>query len=108
MLVSANLILPYIYPRHFIDADPNAVHALSRTALENDLAVLRALESAHQRLFSTALTLRRLGEALERPRLPDRGKSLQYDFSIPASTYLEDDLLMLGRTRSEGGLIHGV
>ena len=108
MLVSANLILPYIYPRHFIDADPNAVRALSRTALENDFAVLRALERAHQRLFSTALTLRRLGEALERPRLPDRGKRLQYDFSIPASAYLEDDLLMLDRTRSEGGLIHGV
>ena len=50
---------------------------------------------------------RRLGEALYRPRLPDRGRSLRYDLSLPASACLEDDLLRLDRIRMRGGMIHG-
>ena len=107
MLPSINLILPYFYPRHFTDAAESAVRELSRTALTNALCVLRALEAVHQRSFNTVLTLRRLGEVIEHPRLPDRGKALDYDFSIPASAYLEDDLLTLDRIRSGGGALHG-
>ena len=47
------------------------------------------------------------GEALYRPRLPDRGRSLRYDLSLPASACLEDDLLRLDRIRMRGGMIHG-
>ena len=108
MLPSINLILPYFYPRHFTDAAQPAVRELSRTALTNALCVLRALERVQQRSFNTVLTLRRLGEAIEHPRLPDRGKALDYDFSIPASAYLEDDLLTLDRTRTGGGAMNGV
>ena len=107
MLPSANLSLPYFYPRHFVGTPDSAVRELSRTALENALAILRALETAHQRTFSTALTLRRLGEAIAYPRLPDRGKQLSYDFSVPASAYLEDDLLQLDRIRMRGDAVHG-
>ena len=107
MLPSANLILPYFYPRHFVGTPDSAVRELSRTALENALSILRALETAHQRTFSTALTLRRLGEAIAYPRLPDRGKQLSYDFSVPASAYLEDDLLQLDRIRMRGDAVHG-
>ena len=57
------------------------------------------LEQAHQEQFGTALTLRRLGEALYRPRLPDRGRSLRYDLSLPASACLEGDIEMLKRMR---------
>lgn len=103
MLPSINLILPYFYPRHFSDATQDAVRALSRTALTNALSILRALEQAHQRSFHTILTLRRLGEAVEHPRLPDRGNSLRYDLSRPASSYLLDDLLTLDRIRPAGG-----
>ena len=107
MLPSINLILPYFYPRHFRDAAQPAVRELSRTALTNALRVLRALEYVQQHSFNTVLTLRRLGEAVEHPRLPDRGKALDYDFSIPASAYLEDDLLTLDRTRTAGGALNG-
>lgn len=107
MLPSANLILPYFYPRHFVGTPDIAVRDLSRTALENAYSILRALETAHQRIFSTALTLRRLGEAVAYPRLPDRGKQLAYDFSVPASAYLEDDLLQLDRIRMRGDAVHG-
>ena len=107
MLPSINLILPYYYPRHYVGTTDAAIRDLSRTALENTLSILHALEQAHQEQFSTALTLRRLGEALYRPRLPDRGRSLRYDLSLPASVCLEDDLLRLDRIRMRGGMIHG-
>lgn len=67
MLPSINLILPYYYPRHYVGTTDAAIRDLSRTALENTLSILHALEQAHQEQFSTALTLRRLGEALYRP-----------------------------------------
>lgn len=108
MLTSINLILPYFYPRHFVGTTERAVRELSHAALTNTLALLRALEATHQRQFNTVLTLRRLGEAVEHPRLPDRGKALQYDFSLPASAYLEYDLLTLDRIRTEGGAFRGI
>lgn len=107
MLTSINLILPYFYPRHYADAEEAAVRKLSRTALTNARDLLRVLEKAHQETFNTVLTLRRLGEAVEHPRLPDRGNALEYDFSIPASAYLEDDLLLLDRIRPVGGGMNG-
>ena len=108
MLPSLNLILPYFYPRHFVGTTDAAVRELSRTALENALSILKTLEAIHQRSFSTSLSLRRLGEAISYPRLPDRGNSLYYDFSVPASAYLEDDLLQLDRIRMRGGQVHGI
>ena len=48
-------------------------------------------------MFSAALTIRRLGEALTQPRLPDKGDCMTFDFSLPASSYLEEDLSRLDR-----------
>ena len=97
MLPSVNLILPYDYPNYFSDAAESSVRALSRTALENAKAIMSVLEKEHQRVFSTALTIRRLDEALQQPRLPDKGDCMQYDFSLPASAYLEEDLARIDR-----------
>lgn len=108
MLPSLNLILPYYYPRHYAGTADAAVRDLSRVCIENAKDILQALETAHQRCFSTALTLRRLGEAISYPRLPDRGKRLHYDFSVPASAYLEDDLLRLDRIRPRGEKYDGI
>ena len=97
MLPSVNLILPYCYPYFFRDASQESVRVLSKTALEGALQILRALEQAHQSLFSTALTIRRLSEALQHPRLPDKGSCMNFDFSRPASDYLEEDLAQIDR-----------
>ncbi|MGM9563468.1 MAG: hypothetical protein ACI3VQ_05265 [Faecousia sp.] len=97
MLPSVNLILPYCYPYFFRDASQESVRVLSKTALEGALQILRALERAHQCLFSTALTIRRLSEALQHPRLPDKGSCMNFDFSRPASDYLEEDLAQIDR-----------
>ena len=73
------------------------------TALENAQAILRILEQEHQRVFSTHLTIRRLNEVLLQPRVPDKGSCMNYDFDLPASVYLEDDLSQARRIlRKEG------
>ncbi len=108
MLPSLNLILPYYYPRHFVGTTDRAIRALSKTALENTLCILKALEHAHQSIFNTALTLGKLGEAVSQPRLPDRGKQLSCDFSVPASAYVRDDLLQLDRIRMRGDADLGI
>ena len=97
MLPSVNLILPYCYPNFFADATEESVQNLSKTALEGALQILRALEQAHQALFSTTLTIRRLSEALQLPRLPDKGSYMDYNFNRPASDYLEEDLAQIDR-----------
>lgn len=97
MLPSINLILPYYYPSYFRDADDRTIRALSRTALENTLEILQELENAHQRLCDTALTISRLAEALQSPRLPEQGECMQYDFNLPASAYVQDSLNQLER-----------
>ena len=48
------------------------------------------------------LTIRRLGEALYRPRLPEQGQCMLHDGSLPASAYLLDSLQQLDRIRRKG------
>ena len=67
----------------------------------NTKDILEVLERQHQQTFNTVLTLHRLGEAVHRPRLPDKGKRMQYDLSVPASAYVADDLALLERTKTE-------
>ena len=97
MLPSVNMILPYVYPDYFFDVSQSSIWNLSRTALENAIRILQALEREHQRSFSAALTIRRLGEALLQPRLPDKSDCMSFDFSLPPSSYLEEDLARLDR-----------
>ena len=101
LLPSINMILPYYYPKYIYDATPAGIQRLSRTALENTREILLALERQHQRNCGVPLTLRRLGEAVHSPRLPDKGKWVQYDLSVPASSYVADDLALLMRTDTE-------
>ncbi len=101
MLPSINMILPYYYPKYLFDAPPAGIRELSQVSLENACAILEALERQHQQIFNAALTLRRLGEAVHSPRLPDKGTRMVYDLSVPASAYVRDDLDLLNRTRTE-------
>jgi len=101
MLPSINMILPYYHPKYIYDATSDGIRDLSRAALENACAILEVLERRHQRTFGTTLTLRRLGEAVRSPRLPDKGKRMQYDLSVPASAYVKEDLALLERIKTQ-------
>ena len=92
-----NLILPYQYPKYLHGAPPPAVRQYSRVALRNAYTILTVLEDRYLKLQGTGLTLRRLGEALGRPRLPDKGAHMQYDLNVVASAYLKDDIRQMRR-----------
>lgn len=92
-----NLILPYQYPKYLHGALPPAVRHYSRVALKNALTILAVLEDRYLKLQGTGLTLRRLGEALVRPLLPDKGAHMQYDLNVVASAYLKDDIRQMRR-----------
>ncbi|HRX58714.1 MAG TPA: hypothetical protein P5075_08080 [Eubacteriales bacterium] len=94
---SINLILPYQYPKYLHGATPPTVRQFSRVALKNALTVLSVLEERYLKLQGTGLTLRRLGEALLRPRLPDKGAHVQYDLNAMASAYIRDDIRQMRR-----------
>ena len=101
MLSSINLILPYEYPEYLRGVSEHELRVLSMTALKNTHQILTVLERRHQAMFSTSLTLKRLAEALFRPRLPDKGRHLQYNLSMTASSYVEDDIATMHRICKE-------
>ena len=75
-----------------------------RSAAEiNSIVTVNGIDGACAKIqqalteYNTALTLGRLGQAVHQPRLPDKGASMQYDFSLPPSAYLEDDLAQASR-----------
>ena len=96
-LPSINLILPYKSPDFIHGASADAKRALCLTALRNAYEILHTLEQRHQALFTRSLTLSRLGEALQCPRLPDKGRNARYDGSVSASSYLLDDIEWMQR-----------
>lgn len=101
MLSSINLILPYEYPEYLRGVSEHDLRILSMTALTNARQILAVLERRHQAVFSASLTLKRLAEALFRPRIPDKGRHLQYNLSMPASSYVDDDIAMMRRICKE-------
>ena len=57
------------------------------------------LEAEYRRRFSKNLTLSRLAEAVILPLCPDKGSCMDYEASLAASVYLENELEMLNRLK---------
>ncbi|MEG1883286.1 MAG: cytidyltransferase-related domain protein [Clostridia bacterium] len=91
-LPSVNLILPYRSPEFLHEVSDEKKAHLSMLALTNACKILHTLEQRYQVLFRRSLTLARLGEALQKPRMPDKGLCVHYDRSMPASVVLRDDI----------------
>ena len=97
LLPSVNLIFPYACPRYLHGVPETALRSFSRVSLQNAMNILAVLERRHQVLLNTSLTLKRLPEALYRPRLPDKGMHMQYDPGAFASACLADDMALFQR-----------
>ncbi len=97
MIDSVNLILPYVMPGFIEGASKEAIYDLSMTCLQNARDILKTLEQEYQRAFEKSLTLDRLSEVVISPRCPDHGSSINYDYHLPASVYLENDIERLIR-----------
>lgn len=99
MIDSVNLILPYVMPGFIAGASKEAIYDLSMTCLQNSRDILQALEMEYQRAFERSLTLDRLNEVVISPRCPDHGSSIKYDYHLPASVYVENDIERLVRLK---------
>ena len=96
--LSINLIRPYTEPP-LPGADNDALFEYSACCIRNARDVLLVLEQEYRKLFARNLTLSRLSEAVHLPMVPDKGDCVDYDPTLSASVYLENDLQMLYRTR---------
>lgn len=68
---------------------------LSLICLLNTQKILRVLEAEYQKGFGRNLTLGRLGEAVKDPYCVDVGSHVTLDLNVPASEYIENDIIRL-------------
>ncbi|MBQ9015044.1 MAG: hypothetical protein IJ109_02890 [Firmicutes bacterium] len=100
-LTAINLILPYVMPRFLLRrCSREAIYEFSEICLENTRTILKVLEEEYQREFQRKLTLQRISEAVFAPRLIDVGQCLDFDRTIAASAYVEDDIERLQRLKN--------
>ena len=59
-----------------------------------------AVERVYERLNDRLLTIDRLGEVLNTPRYPDKGRHIFYSDNIKPSEYIKDDLEQLKKMKT--------
>lgn len=96
---SINLIMPYVSPHFLEDVPRESLYEFSKVCLENARDILRTLEEEYQKEFGRKLTLQRLSETILWPVLTDVGTCLDFDYTIAASRYVEDDIERLERMK---------
>ena len=96
---SANLILPYIKPGFIGNGDEEAAFVYSETCLKNARRIMGAIESEYQKLFERKLTLRRLGEVVTIPRIPDMDRGVIFDESMEPTEFLDNDIERVARLK---------
>lgn len=99
LINSVNLILPYSPVSYVIDAKKEDIYQLSETALMNAIDIMTAVEIAYEKLNDRLLTIDRLGEVLNTPRYPDKGKNIFYSDNVKPSEYIKDDLEQLRKLK---------
>ena len=96
---SLNLVLPYAVPSFLGDISGKSICDYSMTCLENARSILRTLEEEYQNVFERKLTIKRLGEVITDPKIPDIGEHVAFDENVAASVYVEKDMERLIRMR---------
>lgn len=96
---SANLVLPYIKPGFIGDGDEEAAFAYSETCLKNARRIMGAIESEYQKIFERKLTLKRLGEVVTIPRIPDMDRGVIFDESMEPTEFLDNDIERVTRLK---------
>lgn len=100
LINSVNLILPYSPMGYVTDAPKDGIYELSETALINAIEIMSAVEATYEKLNDRLLTIDRLGEVLNTPRYPDKGKHIFHSDNVKPSEYIIDDLEQLRKMKS--------
>jgi hypothetical protein len=100
LINSVNLILPYSSAAYIEGATKESIYNLSEVALTNAIEIMTAVETVYEKMNDRLLTINRLGEVLNTPRYPDKGKNIFYSNNIRPSEYIKDDLEQLKKLKS--------
>ncbi|MBP3815998.1 MAG: phosphohydrolase [Firmicutes bacterium] len=96
---AANLILPYIKPGFVAGGDEEASFMYSEVCLKNARLIMGTLEREYQKLFERKLTLKRLGEVITRPRIPETDRGVTFDENLEPTNFLDNDIERLSRLK---------
>ena len=96
---SVNLILPYVKPQFIHHGDTDAAYSYSLTCLQNARLIMETLQDEYQALYEKRLTLKRLGEVITVPRIPDIDIGVLFDANMDPTRFIENDIERLVRLR---------
>lgn len=94
---SINLVLPYVKPDFIGHGSVTAALRYSRTCLENAALIMETLQDVYQETYEKRLTLKRLGEVITQPRIPDSDVGVSFDENIDPTRFIANDLERLMR-----------
>ena len=94
-----NLVLPYTTPTFIHKDGMDSAYRYSMACLENARDILKVLEKEYQATFEKKLTLKRLGEVISNPRIPDSGMGVEYDRTLAPSIFVENAIEQLCRLK---------
>lgn len=96
---AANLVLPYIKPGFIGEGDEAAAFIYSETCLKNARRIMSVLASEYQKMFERKLTLKRLGEVVTIPRIPDIDRGVSFDENMEPTDFLDNDIERVARLK---------
>lgn len=96
---SVNLIMPYTTPAFISGGDSDEIYRYSMTCLENARNIWQTLEKEYQAAFERKLTLKRIGEVITYPRIPDIGTGVEFDENLAPSVFIDNAIERLVRMK---------
>ncbi len=94
-----NLVLPYVKPAFIGHGSSEAAYLYSMTCLQNAAAIMETLQDVYQETFEKRLTLKRLGEVITYPRIPDIDIGVRFDENMDPTRFIKNDIERLMRLR---------
>ncbi len=94
---SVNLVLPYVNPQFICHGDVQANYLYSLTCLQNAAQIMHTLQEVYQETYEKRLTLKRLGEVITYPRIPDIDIGVKFDENMDPTRFIENDIERLVR-----------
>lgn len=96
---SINLVLPYVKPEFIGEGSVDAALLYSKTCLENAALIMETLQDVYQETYEKRLTLKRLGEVITQPRIPDIDVGVSFDENMDPTRFIANDMERLMRLR---------
>lgn len=96
---SINLVLPYVKPGFIGQGCEKLDFIYSLTCLQNAALIMETLQDVYQTTYERRLTLKRLGEVITYPRIPDIDVGVKFDENMDPVRFIKNDIERLVRLR---------